>query len=87
MYSELLLYLWQPLGVPGVPRDDLLKPLETVVDGRLIQCCGRQRGTEKGGISTKKDEENVLLFALQLQEVSHIILTQVGVWKTVHLQW
>lgn len=33
------LYLRQPLRVPGVSRDDLLKPLEAVVDSRLIQRC------------------------------------------------
>lgn len=39
---KLFLYLWQPLGVPGVSRDDLLKPLETVVDGWLVQRCRRE---------------------------------------------
>lgn len=32
------------LGVAGVPRDQLLQPLETVVDGGLRQGCGGERG-------------------------------------------
>ena len=36
-------YLRQPLWVPGVSRDDFLKPLETVVDGWFIQCCREQK--------------------------------------------
>lgn len=45
---EWLGYLWQPLRVSRVPRDDLLKPLETVVDRWLIQCCRRKK--QKGGM-------------------------------------
>lgn len=65
-------YLWQPLWVPRVPRDDLLKPLETVVDGWLIQCCRQYRETERG---MSKNEKNAW-FIVQLQRVICIILTE-----------
>lgn len=39
-------YLGQALRVPGVPGDDLLQPLEPVVDGGLVQRC-RERGAQR----------------------------------------
>lgn len=41
-------HLGEALGVPGVPWDDFLQPLEAVVDGGFIQCC-QGKGAEWGG--------------------------------------
>lgn len=50
---EWLRYLWQPLRVSRVPWDDLLKPLETVVDRWFIQGCRRKK--QQGGMKKNKN--------------------------------
>lgn len=56
-------YLWQPLGVSWVSRYDFLKPLETVVDGRFIQCCRRQEDKDEEMIkeTEKKRRKKMVL--------------------------